>query len=162
MERLFKHLRELLVKQNEIIEELIALGERETEALKENDIKNLAQIVREQEQVGVQLAEMEKERLALQEELAAKLPAARDAGLKDILRMSALSHTEELEQLADKLKENYRQLQVLNETNKLLIRQSLSYVNKILSVLTPQEEKTYHRSGMVKQKTATSTIDRTV
>ena len=161
MNKMFLRLQEQLNKQNNIIQQLLLLGERESEALVKNDIQLLTEVVHEQEQVGVRLIEIEKERLILQEDMAEQLSLNKNVSLRQLIKSSSFQ-SDALIDLADTLKTNYLQLQELNETNRMLIKQSLVYVNKMLSTFMPQNETTYQNSGMVKTAANSSTIDKSV
>ena len=161
MNKMFLRLQEQLNKQNNIIQQLLLLGERESEALVKNDIQLLTEVVPAQEQVGVRLIEIEKERLILQEDMAEQLSLNKNVSLRQLIKSSSFQ-SDAIIDLADTLKTNYLQLQELNETNRMLIKQSLVYVNKMLSTFMPRNETTYQNSGMVKTAANTSTIDKSV
>ncbi len=161
MDKMFLRLQDLLNKQNNIIQQLLLLGEKESEALTKNDIQLLTEVVHEQEQVGVRLVETERERLTLQEDMAEQLSLDKNVSLRQLIKSSSFQN-EALIKIADTLKTNYLELQELNETNRMLIKQSLVYVNKMLSAFIPQNETTYQNSGMVKTAANTSTIDKSV
>ncbi len=164
MEQTFQQLMEILKNERDVIEELVLLARQQTEVLKENDVEGLFKVVGKQEQAGSKLAEIEKERLVLEKRLAEQFSFdTKEVSLNDLIKAAGTGVPNGIRSLAEALKNRCQQLQLLNETNKLLVKQSLSYINKMLSALLPQQESTYKNSGVVKHTaTVASTLDQTV
>ncbi|MHB1126217.1 MAG: flagellar protein FlgN [Bacillota bacterium] len=161
MDKFFALMEELLTKQDRLIVDLIQMGEEELAALKENNYLELQRINGEQEKFSRQLAELERSRLCLQRELAAALDLNKEATLTEMLP-HALENQGALSDLGKMLQLNFHRLKELNETNRLLIRQSLAFVNKILQAFVPREKNIYSPTGQVESPTPRVLMDRTV
>ncbi|KKM12372.1 hypothetical protein SY88_04305 [Clostridiales bacterium PH28_bin88] len=160
---MFAFLVNLLERQNRLMEDLIHLGREEMTALKDNDMDALARVTREQEQASRQLVIIEGERVEVQHRLGQTLDLGSGLTLGDVLPYAGGEYRESLMGIADTLRRNYAQLQELNEINKLLIRQSLGYINRLLQAMVPTENLTYGSMGQVGTGAGgTSLIDRTV
>lgn len=146
---MFASLVNLLERQNRLMEDLIHLGREEMTALKDNDMDALARVTREQEQASRRLVIIEGERVEVQHRLGQTLDLGSGLTLGDVLPYAGEEYRESLEGIAATLRRNYAQLQDLNEINKLLIRQSLGYINRLLQVLVPTEHLTYSPAGQV-------------
>ncbi|WP_366923014.1 flagellar protein FlgN [Metallumcola ferriviriculae] len=163
MEQTFEELMGALKKEREIIDELVELAETETQLLINSDVQGLMQLVNTQQQAGNKLANLEKERLVLEKRLAGELSFEdENVRLTELIKAAGVSVPAGLQFLAEGMKKRYYQLGALNETNKLLIKQSLGYANKMLSVILPQRKTTYQESGAVKLANNASRLDQTV
>ncbi|GAW92901.1 flagellar protein FlgN [Calderihabitans maritimus] len=161
MKELLISLREVMERQNSLVKELIELGNRETAALKKNDIIAVSRITKEQEILGTELVKAEQKRMQLHQELAGRLNLPRQCTLSQILDQNLPEGGEKLAQLSRELGENYHRLHEINELNKLLIRQSLALVNRLLTYLHPQHRLTYRSTGEV-EVIPSSTLNQTV
>lgn len=146
MEELLVELADLLEAQNNLMERLCRLGREQLQALRRDDLAELQRITAEQEALSRELTELETRRLALQERLAAGLNLRPDFSLRELLGMP-LAGAARLRQLAAQAAENTAQLRDLNEVNRLLINQSLAYVNRMLQAVQPREKPTYGPGG---------------
>lgn len=138
----------LLEKQNNLVLELLRLGEEELLALKADNLDELQEITGKQQVLSERLAVLEKERIALQTELADRLKLTGQLTLKELMD-AELPGSEQVAIMGNILKENFLKLKELNETNNLLIRQSLAYINKMLSAMMTKSQATYGQNGQV-------------
>lgn len=152
----------VLKRERTIIDEMVELAQKETEVLRKDDIQGLVELSDSQQQISTELAGLEQERRQLEIRLAAiYCPDIKEATVSGLMRCAGQNIPKGFHKLVDGLKKSYQQLQTANDTNKLLIRQSLSYINKMVSVLLPSQETTYKQSGTVSKVTA-SRLDQTV
>ncbi|MEW6661698.1 MAG: flagellar protein FlgN [Bacillota bacterium] len=161
MDKLFASLVKLLVDQEELMAQLVLLGEREMAALRQNDLPGVSAIVSEQEKASQALSRLEEERVHLQSRLSAMLPSGNSLVLRDILPYAGKEQAQ-LEKLAAALQAHCLRLQELNETNTLLIRQSLAYINRLLPHLAPNKGATYSPEGHLQPLSRAGVLDKTV
>jgi flagellar biosynthesis/type III secretory pathway chaperone len=161
MDELFASLIKLLMDQEGLMARLVLLGEREMEALKQNDLPGLSVVVAEQEKASQALSRLEKERIQLQGRLSGLLPSGNSLILRDILPYAGKERAQ-LEKLAATLQLHCLRLQELNETNTLLIRQSLAYINRLLPHLAPNEGVSYSPEGHFQPLSRGGVLDKTV
>jgi len=154
-------LQSILERQNHLVLELIRLGQEELEALKTDNLAALQAVIKEQQPLGEALAKLEQERLDLQACLAKEHNLSPGFTLKDLAEHQ-VPGSEDVILLGQTLADNYLKLKDLNETNNLLIRQSLSLINKMLSVFAPQNSTTYSRNGHVSTNSSSLKLDESV
>jgi len=104
----------------------------------------LNEVAREQQNLGKQLRCLEEERTALQEKLARKLPTTGSLATPAKLMTESLEPSQ-LAELKNRIKADYEELKELNRLNRLLIQQTLAYVNGVLSAMRIQP--TYGNGG---------------
>lgn len=160
MQDTYRQLKEILADQADLINELIELGRAETTALRAGDLDALTGLVSRQNEGVTRLQALNARRRAIQDALQACLaPEGESLGWEEVLAAADTSR-EELAILQEYLRTGSRVLQELNETNRLLIRQSLSFVDAVLrSWGAPQT--VYDREGRVEQPLP-GLVDRTV
>lgn len=161
MKECMASLQSILERQNQLVLELLRLGEKELEALKADDLQTLQEVIREQQSYGETLAKLEHERLDLQVFLAKEYDLPEGFSLRDLKEAKAPG-SEKIMPIGETLADNYSKLRELNETNNLLIRQSLSLINKMLSVFAPRNRTTYGPSGQVSTNPSSLKIDKSV
>jgi flagellar biosynthesis/type III secretory pathway chaperone len=152
----------LLNQQNKLLTELVELGQAETEALKVDNLDALGHITQRQQILSQDLLHLEDKRVTLQDRIAHLYnlePAA--ITLKNILIYAPHEKKKILSALASNMLKNTSILATLNETNQLLIRQSLAYLNNLLSKFHP-ERTTYNRFGLKTTNEASIKLNRTV
>lgn len=161
MKKCIDSLQAVLEQQNLLVLDLLRLGEEELEALKTDNLPALQEVIVKQQSLSESLAKLEQERLELQAYLVkeAQLPEA--FTLKDLAE-SGIPGSQEIVSLGKTLADNYEKLRELNETNNLLIRQSLSLINKMLSIFAPQNGTTYGRTGQVSANSSSVKLDKSV
>lgn len=140
-----------LTAENEIIERLIELGEAKRAALP--NAEQVAAIIQEEEACLLQLDSLEGQRLTLTEALS---------GGKTVTDLMAHLGPEGrgLETLLQKLADNVKRLQEINDLNQALLRESLQFVQFSINALCGDIAITYDRTGPA--PSGTSTFDRKV
>ncbi|WP_338819267.1 hypothetical protein MTCOM_06780 [Moorella thermoacetica] len=127
-----RELADVLRDELAVLQELLAVGRQEQEALVTDELAGIQAATGRKEELARRLAALEEERQqvmeASPETSAAGAPASRVRGRDD----------EEINRLRDSLRQAVREFQEVNETNRLLARQSLAYVQKMLSLLLPE------------------------
>ncbi|MBS3976791.1 MAG: flagellar protein FlgN [Syntrophomonadaceae bacterium] len=161
MDELFASLIKLLEDQEELMARLVLLGEREMTALKKNDLPWLCSLVSEQEKTSQALSRLEEERVRLQSELSAALHPGSNMILRDFLPFAGKDQAR-LEILSASLQAHCLRLQDLNETNTLLIRQSLAYINRLMPHFAPNEGATYSPEGHLQPLSKAVVLNKTV
>ncbi|RZT21568.1 flagellar protein FlgN [Fictibacillus sp. BK138] len=111
-------------------EDLLALGERKTEVLKQGDMKALDALLKEEDLQVKKLQSIEKERLI----------KFANVTLGDMLEQAEDPEKERLLHLQEQLVQAYEILKSRNELNQELLVQSLQYVNMSLSMVQPHTE----------------------
>lgn len=143
-----KEYKNLLLEHDSLVAKLLELAEEELEALKANDLKGLQKVISQQQRLSDELFDLEKKRMALQAQLAEEYGISPHISLRELLA-SSLPGIDELEEVGQRILDNFNKLKEVNELNNLLIRQSLAYINKILKAVLPQGQATYSPSGQI-------------
>ncbi|CEP68857.1 FlgN-like domain [Moorella glycerini] len=127
-----RELADVLRDELAAVRELLAVGRQEQEALMTDDLAGIRAATGRKGELARRLAVLEEERQqvmeASPETSAADPPASRENGRED----------DEVNRLRDALRQAVREFQEINESNRLLARQSLAYVQKMLSLLLPE------------------------
>lgn len=127
-----RELADVLRDELAVLQELLAVGRQEQEALVNDELAGIQAATGRKEELARRLAALEEERQqvmeATPETSVAGAPASRKRGRDD----------DEINRLRDSLRQAVREFQEVNETNRLLARQSLAYVQKMLSLLLPE------------------------
>ncbi|MBE3573705.1 MAG: flagellar protein FlgN [Moorella humiferrea] len=124
-----RELADILRDELAAVGELLAVGRREQEALMTDDLDGIQAATVRKGELARLMAILEEERqqvMAADPTNAAGPLACRENG------------DDEASRLRDALRQAVRELQEVNETNRLLARQSLAYVQKMLSLLLPE------------------------
>lgn len=137
--------------------ELVALGEQKKEHIVNNELDALTDLLPKENRVLKQLTGLEQERAQLfaayQQERGMEANAA--ASLDDLIRLTVKSADKRrLEDARQSLAAVVQSLRTLNETNQLLVSQSLDFVNYTLDLFTvgPEDDMVYQAPA---QNTAT-------
>ncbi|AOQ23395.1 hypothetical protein MTAT_25970 [Moorella thermoacetica] len=127
-----RELADVLRDELAVLQELLAVGRQEQEALMTDDLAGIQAATGRKEELARRLAALEEERQQVMEATpeisAAGAQASQERGRDD----------DEINRLRDSLRQAVREFQEVNETNRLLARQSLAYVQKMLSLLLPE------------------------
>lgn len=148
MENSLLLLEKILEKQNYLVMELLRLGEEELEALKVDNLKQLQDIMQRQQPLSEELFQLEKERAQLQQELAREFNLEEQLTFQ-VLADAKIAGSEKVVAMGNLIRDNFMKLREINETNNLLIRQSLSYINKMLNLVAAKQSSTYDNNGQV-------------
>jgi flagellar biosynthesis/type III secretory pathway chaperone len=142
-----------LEQMTEVYQRLLDLGKRKERCLVDTDLAELEVLVREEQQLVSEAAQLEAKRFRLQLQLTEELNCPGET-----LTVSRLLETvnaddgrrllQSQEQLAQVLKRVAEQ----NELNAALIEQSLAYADFMLRALRETERQTYDPKGQVDDK----------
>ncbi|GEA17657.1 MAG: hypothetical protein PWR22_1455 [Moorella sp. (in: firmicutes)] len=111
-----RELATVLQAELDVVRELLAVCRQEQDALVADNITAIREAAGRKGELARRLAVLEEERQQV---------------------MAGQPGTQEIEKLRDLLRQAVRELQEANETNRLLARQSLAYVQKMLALLMP-------------------------
>jgi FlgN protein. len=131
-----------------LLSELLSAAEKEKTALVYNKIEDISNAVQAVEEIKARIGRIEDERLG----------EYGDISLNDIL--AKIDGTEKIEAKAigNQMKKLVRQIEDVNNTNRLLAKQSLNYVRAVMSALIPKPVSTYGQSGKVEGSTTRSSL----
>ncbi len=155
-----KQLIECLTEQAKLIAKLVSVGEGQIDALKVDNISLIKATITEQEKLGRQLALREKARREIVFEIGRQFGS--EFKLVDILQKVSSDEKQQLQRLSDNIVQNQLKLHAINELTRLLLKQSLQYVHRMLSHINPQIQQTYGVSGKVEQVYDTVVLNRSV
>jgi flagellar biosynthesis/type III secretory pathway chaperone len=128
---------EILYKEQNALIELLKLLDRQHKSLIDKDVFALEGIVDEIRMANKVVAESEVERRKL-------------IGNKSMKDLVLKSDNKELDILYRNIQKILHSITVQKDTNELLIKQGLSYTNRLLTIINPRREvKTYNSYGRV-------------
>ncbi|MDO7788340.1 flagellar protein FlgN [Desulforamulus aquiferis] len=156
---------EILKLQNEKVIELKEVAQEHNLAMQKNDIETILTVVKRQESLILLLAQQDKKREAVQEQLAKHLGGVEgNPTLSQLLEKSPESKAKsELIRMAEKSKENLKALNELNQLNNVLARRGLIFSQQLRNLIQPRDGNTYQGTGEIKtQDKVISVINRTI
>lgn len=138
-----KPLKDNLEKQVQIYSELKKLADIKQKALVTNNLQELEAVTVREEQLLIEAAHVEKERLLWVDQMTEK-----EGKSADELTLSELADRyPELEDVKRNLENIVTDLMEVHELNTQLLKQAMSIVNFTLDMLTHQDKNTYQRPG---------------
>ena len=144
----------LIEKLDELIEahkELLMLSKEKTDAIKKPDLKPFAAIVAKEKRLINLVNGLEKERA----ELVRTFLGGREGTVTDCLAKMTSHEKVQLTKASSRLRELVEELKEQNELNRLLIQQSLQFVNMNISLFLPEEDTyTYERPKQTQESKA--------
>lgn len=166
MEININRLTECILMENQVVTDLIDLGNTKRQVVILGDITELTEIMRRESQLLKNLEKAETQRqaesLALASLVGLKEEELTASSLIDQLKGSRLSDAIRLSEEIDNLAHNLNQLKDINQHNTVLLNQSLAFVESMEAFLTHQRETTYSEGGSVKSSPARSVLDKTI
>lgn len=146
-----ERLTELLAGQCDVLRDLVAVAERQKQALLDADQPSVEAATNEQNQLLAELEWFESQRLALLGDGADGVAGEEGSGvgnealsetaaalrLSDIIDRAPAEFRPTLGRLRDEARALLRELTALNETNAQLLRQELAFIDLYMSVLSP-------------------------
>lgn len=133
---------------------LLDVALKKTEALKQNDMKTLDQLLHQETKCIQMIDSIENERIREVEMLLNQKQIVTDENpsLAQLLRFYESDAQEKLYEIQEQMRYTIQKLQEQNELNDELIRQSLQFVNASLSLMEPTQPTTnYGRPGQQQQ-----------
>ncbi|MGI9862431.1 flagellar protein FlgN [Moorella naiadis] len=134
-----RSLAEVLQAELEVVRQLITACREEQAALITNDLAGIQAATARKGDLARRLGELEQER---QQVMMLEVPDRAASTTRQVQRGQVTGAspppTDFSEALRATLRQAVREFQEINDTNRLLTRQSLAYVQKILSLLVPE------------------------
>lgn len=130
-----KQIIDLLNRQEESLNKLLKLLDKQFDLIKKNDAFELEAIVDEINECSKEIAE-------------AELARRKVMGKQKVSKYVESQNNEELTHAFEKLKNTLKNVQIKKENNDLILKQKISFNMKILSILNPDRRaKTYNSYG---------------
>ena len=140
-----------LTQQNQILQSLLDSLEKEKQALIQDDIQVITEVLEDKKQDMNRLEQLEKSRRE----------AYPDVSLSKLREFGRL--TDGLEAAGKERKRLAESISELQETNQMLTKQSLFHTNRLLDILLGDRKPTYNASGKVgEQADRTSILDQSI
>ncbi|MDR3289026.1 MAG: flagellar protein FlgN [Peptococcaceae bacterium] len=140
----------ILSQQVRLYCELKSLSEKKKAALVKNDIQELAEIVILEEQLILSAGVLERERLVWAERFL--LTAGQEES--DLTLAELAEAYPELGDVHEELKSVVGELQLMHESNKLLLNQAIKIMNYTVNLFNQADESVYLRPGSKKRSAA--------
>jgi|GEM_PF-2299110 len=150
----------VLKAQNEILKQLIELGEREKEILTHNRWSELLEITSQENKLVEDLRRIEKQGNNVYSLLSTELDLDDDTSLNDLLRMRQIPSKGELTLIRGLLKLNAEKLKELNELNFILLQKSLIYFKKMENMIFTNNN--YTNEGSLEEIKGSSSFNKIV
>lgn len=132
-----KQLLEILQQELKAMQGLLQVLEEQYEFLVKQDVFKLEAIVGNIEEASRELARCESKRRGL-------------VGKSTLKEITEKVKNEEISLVCDDINKIIAELQLQKDSNDLLIKQSLSYTNAMLAMISPKQEKlTYNGYGKI-------------
>ncbi|RSK28625.1 flagellar protein FlgN [Bacillus sp. HMF5848] len=131
---------------------LLQLAKQKTELVKQNDIQQLTQLLKDEQRHVAAIQQQEK----LRQTQAHQLTQKEAATISDCLHIANETDKATLQALQEELLQLITELKDINHLNQQMLHQSLQYVNMSLSVMTPQEQNVTYNNPANKKTTQKS------
>ena len=128
--------------------ELLNTLKAEKEMLINDNIEELSKIVKTKEELKTRIEDIEKMRL---EKWGSK-------SLKEVRSTLQGSERDQAQKLGEELESLVSLIQEMNDTNDLLIKQSLSYVRSLINIMSPRKVTVYNTAGQVQDSVPGSSM----
>lgn len=135
-----------LRQQSSLVAELKNLTQQQLQALKQDELKQIAVLTEQQEFVSRQLAELEEQRrqiIAGYTEVIGIQPE----GISELQTYIDHHDWQQIQTYRDEITQNSQAIQQTNQLNTLLLKQGLKYAEKMLNLLQAQKPRIYGKSG---------------
>ncbi len=144
----FQQLMDNLKQSQTLYAELIELGGAKKDHIVHNRLNELSQALTKENRALKQLAVLEQERAqaiaSYQQEMG--IHSSHAATFDDLMRMTVkASDKRQFEEIRESLSADIQTLRALNDTNHLLVKQALDFVNYTLDLFTagPEDDMVY-------------------
>lgn len=164
MESLFFKLKDILIKQQETVLELVSLAQEHTLAMKENNANQILAVVKQLENQSNILQAQDEARKEIQTELALSLGLPAESTLSHILQHTAQQKVvQEINDLSLTINNNLAQLKDILKLNDIMAKRGLMFTQQLKNIMQPKDNSTYQRSGeVVKQSGNRSLFDKSI
>ncbi|MFZ3102710.1 MAG: flagellar protein FlgN [Desulfitobacteriaceae bacterium] len=155
-----QNLNDNLKIQARIYAELNELARQKQQALTSNNLHNLEAVTVQEEQLLLEAARLEKERLMWAEQIGLELGKASE----DLTLTELAEHYPELREVQIELDNVIMQLRQAHEINTQLLQQALKVVDFTVGLMTQEQATTYNHPGRKEINTASRAhlLDRSV
>jgi hypothetical protein len=134
----------LIHKEVDSMENFLKLLTEEQECLVNNHFDRLEESILKQEQALIQAKQLEKERMEITSCLFKDSKVdQKKASLAKLTQLLNSSHSSKLEELQKTLLDLHRKVEIQREKNEELIKDSMSYIDRSISLLTDPPYVTY-------------------
>ncbi len=151
-DRLFQQLHRYLGEQEEIIDRLVAAGEDQLRALRDNNLDRLGAITGQQEAWTAQVKKIEERRLTFQGALESELNLQQGATFNEILKHAPVEVKASLEQSCGLLRRKMADLREINDLCSAVIKKALLVNNRIIQILNAGGPGNYGQKGELKNQ----------
>jgi flagellar biosynthesis/type III secretory pathway chaperone len=153
---------DILTVEVDLLRKLYCALEEEQKALVRGDVEAVKERVEGQIGFITDLAGLEEERKAAFETLSPGGAPGSEIRLEAIIELAGGAEAERLEAVRSSMREVLKSLGEVNRQNDVLIRQSLSYVNRTLRALAGENagSEVYDANGGLKSATGQIAVDR--
>lgn len=143
----------VLREEKELLGKMLKILNKEKEILIRNDVVELQKVVEEKEELKKVIDQVEDRRHNL----------CGGRRLKEILPELDGKEREEIEKTGSQMEEIVHSIQEANNTNNLLLKQSLNYIRTVVNLLTPVNPSIYGADGRVEDsKVKVNMLDKSV
>jgi len=151
----------ILNQQNRLIAELGSLVNGQLQALKQDDLDKITSINSQQEYIGRQIADLEKQRLLLIKDYS-RMIGFDIKNFSELQQFTTSSDWNEIQKLRDEILNTSQKIKRDSELNALLLKQGLKYSEKMLHVLNPNKSSVYGKSGDLSREVGRGIVDTNV
>ena len=139
----------ILSEEYRVYQELKRLGNKKQEALIENELEELAEIVEAETELMDNVDNLEVARLQLIESIAKDMDqSAEELSFNQLLPELPEAKKDEFSELRDKLLELIEDLNALNESNRQLLMEALKFNEfSMKAVIGTENQQTYNNPG---------------
>ena len=130
---------EILSNEEKVLKELLSVLEKQHKMIIKKDVFGMEGIVTEIQEKNKLVAEWEVERRKL-------------IGNKSIKEIVLNSNNNEIDDVFRKIQRTLNEIKLQKETNEILIKQGISYTNKLLNIINPKREvNVYNSYGAIRR-----------
>jgi len=155
---------DILTGEVDLLRKLYFALKDEQDALVRGDVEGITDRVEGQIGIIKDLAVLEEERRAAFRAMCPEEPPDAEIKLNTIIDLAGGEQAEHLETMRSSMRDVLKSLGEVNRQNDVLIRQSLSYVDRTLRALAGENagSEVYNASGTLKGATGQIAVDREV
>lgn len=133
------NLLDTLKTEKGLLDNMLNILAEEKNVLIKNDIEGIYQIAMKKEELKRRIEEIEKYRIEVWG----------NAKLKELISLLDIGEREEAEAVGEALERVVQEIQNANDTNTLLVKQSLDYARMMINTINPPKLSVYGQNGRV-------------
>jgi len=139
---------DVLREERNLLIEMLETLKTEKELLIKDDIKELEKVLKAKEELKSRIGEVEKTRIDL----------CGCYKLKEMFFNIKETDRQEAEEIGKDMENIILGIHETNETNRLLIKQSLNYIRSIINAISPRKPMVYRPTGKMEDGSKVSSI----